>query len=45
MSSIAERRQRLLEAFRVFDPQGTGQVDTKALCLILSSLGNKLSKN
>lgn len=43
--TVAERRQRLLEAFKVFDPDNTGHVDTKAMCIILSSLGNKLSRN
>lgn len=41
--SDADRRDKLLRAFKVFDERADGTVDTRALTLILSSLGKRLS--
>ena len=38
-----ERRQRLLSAFQLFDPSGSGKVPTDSLLLILQSCGKPLT--
>lgn len=43
MSVDPQRRERLINAFRIFDVKKDGTVDTKAIALILSNLGKKMS--
>ncbi len=41
--SGTEREEKLINAFRAFDSEGTGKVPTTALATILRGIGNKFN--